>query len=518
MKEEGGRQKVEEIPLAEWVVPRVEKAMPADFPDEPYLGLDDIEAHTTRLLGSKSAADMKSSAKRFFPGDVLYSRLRPYLNKVWLADRSGLCSAEFIVLPSNDFIDGAFLKYRLNARDFVSFANSLNAGDRPRVDFDQISAFCLPPFALARQRRIVLKIEELFSELDAGEAALKKARHQLGVYRQSLLKQAFEGKLTAPWRAQHPDLLESPDQLLTRIQAERQARYERQLEELEAEVNEWEANGEQGRKPTRPKAFAPIHRRDSDESGSIPAQWLWLNLGDASDVTGGLTKNSKRENLALRIPYLRVANVYANELRLDEIKEIGVTTAEARKVRLEAGDLLIVEGNGSLEQIGRVASWNGSIKDCGHQNHLIRSRCFPSANHSFILMFLLSPQGREQIEKQAASTSGLHTLSVSKVHALSVPLCSLPEQQEIVRLLDEQFEVIEQNEHEIGAALKRSAALRQSILKKAFTGHLVPQDSTDEPASALLERIRSERENSAIVPKKKTVRKNFKSPVSPFHE
>ena len=374
----------------------------------------------------------------------------------------------------------------------------------------------LPP--LAEQKRIVSRIEELFSELDAGEAALKKARHQLGVYRQSLLKQAFEGKLTAPWRAQHPDLLESPDQLLTRIQAERQARYERQLEELEAEVNEWEANGEQGRKPTRPKAFAPIHRRDSDESGSIPAQWLWLNLGDASDVTGGLTKNSKRENLALRIPYLRVANVYANELRLDEIKEIGVTTAEARKVRLEAGDLLIVEGNGSLEQIGRVASWNGSIKDCGHQNHLIRSRCFPSANHSFILMFLLSPQGREQIEKQAASTSGLHTLSVSKVHALSVPLCSLPEQQEIVRLLDEQFEVIEQNEHEIGAALKRSAALRQSILKKAFTGHLVPQDSTDEPASALLERIRSERENSAIVPKKKTVRKNFKSPVSPFHE
>lgn len=200
----------EPIPLIEWISPRTEKAIPSKFPAESYLGLDDVEAHTARLIGSKSSETMKSAAKRFYPGDVLYSRLRPYLNKVWLADRSGLCSAEFIVLPSNNFLDGAFLKYRLNARDFVSFANSLNAGDRPRVDFEQISVFCLPPFSLAEQKRIVAKIEEHFSELDAGEESLRRARRQLGVYRQSLLKQAFEGKLTAPWRNQNPHLLESP--------------------------------------------------------------------------------------------------------------------------------------------------------------------------------------------------------------------------------------------------------------------------------------------------------------------
>jgi len=115
------------------------------------------------------------------------------------------------------------------------------------------------------------------------------------------------------------------------------------------------------------------------------------------------------------------------------------------------------------------------------------------AHPAFVLMFLLSPLGRDVIEKQAASTSGLHTLSVSKVQRLPVPLCSLPEQQEIVRLLDEQFEAIERNERELDAALKRSETLRQSILKRAFSGRLVPQDPADESAAALLERIRVER-------------------------
>src|SRR4051812_3129221 len=106
------------------VKPRVEKAIPSAHPDLPYVGLEHIEAHTTKLLGSVPATEMRSTAKRFYSGDVLYSRLRPYLNKVWRADREGLCSSEFIVMPGNDEIDSNFLRYRLNSSDFVRFANS----------------------------------------------------------------------------------------------------------------------------------------------------------------------------------------------------------------------------------------------------------------------------------------------------------------------------------------------------------------------------------------------------------
>lgn len=103
----------------------------------------------------------------------------------------------------------------------------------------------IPP--LNEQKRIVAKIEELFSELDNGIAALKNAREQLKVYRQAVLKHAFEGKLTAKWREENADKLESPEQLLARIQQEREARYQQQLEEWEAAVKKWEEKGKEGK-------------------------------------------------------------------------------------------------------------------------------------------------------------------------------------------------------------------------------------------------------------------------------
>ena len=490
----------EAIPLGDALTPRNEKVEPADYPELPYIGLDDIEAHSMRLLGSKPAASMKSSAKRFYPGDVLYSRLRPYLNKVWSSDRDGICSSEFIVMPGNHLVDPGFLALRLNALDFVSFANSLNAGDRPRVDFDQISSFCLPPFSLLCQRRIVAKIEELFSELDKGIENLKTAQAQLKVYRQAVLKHAFEGKLTAQWREENKDKLETPEQLLARIRQEREVRYEQQLQEWKVAVSTWKEGGKSGKRPAKPKK--PLELADVPQDviaklPRLPEGWLCVRLGDISDVSGGLTKNQKRNSLLRKMKYLRVANVYADEILTDDIHEIGVTDSEARAVALEAGDLLIVEGNGSIDQIGRVALWDGKLSLCGHQNHLIRTRLLKNFLPRFFLQFLLSPLGRDLIVREASSTSGLHTLSISKVSNLVVPVASSAEESAVVAQIEERLSKVDKTLEDIDTQLVMSEALRQSILKKAFSGQLVPQDPHDEPASVLLDRIRAEREKTA---------------------
>jgi len=191
------------------------------------------------------------------------------------------------------------------------------------------------------------------------------------------------------------------------------------------------------------------------------------------DVTGGLTKNSQREKFPVKMPYLRVANVYYNRLDLSEIKEIGVQESEIKEKLLKKDDLLFVEGNGSKEQIGRVAIWNGSIENCLHQNHIIKGRPLGTTLSKFALYYFISDFGREQIIKVASSTSGLYTLSTEKVRNLNVPACSISEQQRIVAEIENRLSQAEAVEASIERALQQAEALRQSILKKAFNGELI---------------------------------------------
>ena len=206
--------------LAKVVEPRIGKADPQVTPEATYIGMEQVEPHRMRLRGTSSASSMKSAANVFRQGDVLYGRLRPYLNKVYQPDFEGLCSSEFIVMPETSATHGSFLKYRLNSDDFVKYSSGLNTGDRPRVDFRQIGGFefNLPP--RREQFRIAEVLDELFSDLDAGVAALERARERLELYRASVLKAAVEGSLTAEWRTRNPQA-EPAEELLKRILGER---------------------------------------------------------------------------------------------------------------------------------------------------------------------------------------------------------------------------------------------------------------------------------------------------------
>ena len=140
---------------------------------------------------------------------------------------------------------------------------------------------------------------------------------------------------------------------------------------------------------------------------SNPHGWPINYVGDLGDVQGGLQVSKKRHSLSLRLPYLRVANVYRDTLALSEIKEIGLTQAEFRRTKLERSDVLIVEGHGNLGEIGRAAVWDGSIDNCVHQNHLIRFRADRTAVSPVYLSRLLNSKGgRLQLISAGRTTSG----------------------------------------------------------------------------------------------------------------
>lgn len=251
----------------------------------------------------------------------------------------------------------------------------------------------VPVPSLVEQKRIVARIEELFSELDNGVETLKKTKQQLAVYRQSVYASVYEEKDMRP-------------------------------------------------------------------------------ITDFFEISSGLTKNSKRNELAIKMPYLRVANVYYNELDLSEIKHIGVNESEIQKTTLHKGDLLFVEGNGSKEQIGRVAIWDGSIENCLHQNHLIKGRPLGQMIPLYALFYLISTYGRKQILDVASSTSGLYTLSANKVRNLRIPFVDGDEQEKSVALIQSRLSACDSIEKTVDAALQQAESLRQSILKMAFEGGL----------------------------------------------
>ena len=174
---------------------------PAAVPAMPYLGLDNVESVTTKILATVPASSVRSTSNRFGAGSTLYARLRPYLNKVCAPTFDGIGSGEFIIFSPSPILAPGFLKYLLNQPAFVDFTATLGTGDRPRVNWAGIAKFpcALPP--LAEQERIVATVEEQFSRLDAGLAAVNNVRERLSSLRAAVLQAAVSGRLVP----QRPD-------------------------------------------------------------------------------------------------------------------------------------------------------------------------------------------------------------------------------------------------------------------------------------------------------------------------
>ena len=249
------------------------------------------------------------------------------------------------------------------------------------------------------------------------------------------------------------------------------------------------------------------HRIDLLESTAVNLAFADITervpLGDLAEVRGGIQKQPKRKPTSNPHSFLRVANVKRNRLELDDVHEIELFDGEIDRFRLAEGDLLVVEGNGSQEQIGRSALWTGEIENCVHQNHLIRVRPGATLNPRFLNAFWNSPINSRQLTAVASSTSGLYTLSTSKLNRVLIPVAGSTSQARIADQLDDIRLSIDRLRAQMRVAWPRSAAMRRSVLAAAFSGQLVQQDPSDEPASVLLERIAAYRAAAKPSPRKR---------------
>lgn len=455
-----------------------------------------------RLLGHAVGGDVKSSSVRFKRGDVLYGKMRPYLNKVWLAEFDGLCSAEFLVFPRVDGLNNEWLAFRLNAEDAVSFAMQKVSGDRPRTDFRQLTKFPLSLPPAGEQDRIVEKLVSGFAGLERAERAARRGLDRIDQYRAAVIHAAVTGELTRAWRKTYkPE--ETGAQLLKRLLQERRAHWEK------AKLQRLKTAGKTPNDDKWKSSYPEPKPAMADQLPKLPKEWTWSSLEMIAELGSGISVSKDRvvENV-VEVPYLRVANVLRGALDLSEIKKIRVNRDHLDSFLLRPGDILFNEG-GDRDKLGRGWVWEGQIPMCVHQNHVFRARL---VNRSLVEGKLVSHWGnsfgKQFFIRHGTQTTNLASINRSILAGLPVPVAPIAEQSVILRKLERRLATADRFATTLNRQLIRARAARQSLLRDAFSGELVPQDPKDEPASALLARIHASREVITKKPKAKRMPKS----------
>ncbi len=446
--------------------------------------------------------EVKKGYTPFTDGDLIFAKITPCMEngKIAVLDNLtnsvGFGSTEFHVSRLTSLTHRKYLFYFFTQKAFRRNAQQHMTGSAgqlrvPKMYFEQIF-IPFPPFS--EQHRIVEKIEELFSDLDKGIESLKTTQQQLKIYRQAVLKWAFEGKLTAKWREEkkHKGELKSAEELLDQIKAEREKRDRTQLQEWHEAVKTWEANGKQGKKPGKPKKAresSDINQIDLVNLPDIPTSWCWVKLNDIADkITDGEHSTPTRTDCGYYLLSARnVQNGFISFENVDYIPESEYFRI-IKRCHPEEGDILI----SCSGTIGRVCRVPPKIRFT-----LVRSVALVKIQSNryiskYLEYQLQSPEIQSIIHKKKKATAQAN-LFLEPISGIPISIASIEEQHQIVQEIEFRLSICDRLETTITENLTRAEALRQSILKQAFEGKLVPQDPNDEPAEKLIERIRQEK-------------------------
>ena len=388
-------------------------------------------------------------------------------------------------------------KYVCHYLNTVDYSNYVTGTTRLKLTKKALDAIPIHFPSIAAQYRIVTKIEELFSELDKGIESLKKARAELATYRQAVLKHVFEGKLTAQWREENRDRLETREQLLARISQARVERYEKQLTDWRISVVEWKDGARVAKVPRRPtplRALSPLRESEIDRLPTLSAEWAHCRLGLLIDEPRyGTSKKCDYNYVGTGV--LRIPNVVDGVINADDLKGARFEDDDVSTFALARGDLLMIRSNGSISIVGKSAIVSEADEQYLYAGYLMRLRSNRDVIiPEYLILALGSHFVRMQIEEKAKSTSGVNNINAREVQSLVIPLCSVREQRVIIKQLTKGLPVIDALDRETKDQMSATEVLRQAILIWAFSGRLVSQDPNDGAASVLLDRIKAERE------------------------
>ena len=387
--------------------------------------------------------------------------------------------------PNQKVMHAKYLMYFLLTHSTTQKIDRMKTGISDsglNLTHDRFATLEVPVAPPKEQFRIVAKIEELFSELDKGVESLTTAREQLKAYRQSVLKHAFCGKLSAKFRLNKADVLPNGKSFLARVIKERHD------SARNAGRKEWDS----GIEVDAEEAEATL--------GYLPLEWTWAALGQlAGHITDGTHKTPTYTSIG--VPFISAKDIFDFRIHFDNTRFISQNehVELSKRCAVRRHNVLITKSG----TIGRVA-----VVATDSEFSLFESvACIPlselvnSTFVSFACYFMIDSYYGARNQKGVA----VRHLHLEDIRKLPIPLPSRSEQDEIVNSIDEMLSEADRMDCDIDIQLAKSSALRQSILKQAFSGQLVAQDPTDEPASVLLERIRAERKKAdAKKPGRKT--------------
>lgn len=470
------------------------------------LGAIDNKSKTIAEVGELPVKGAPSRARQIVrTGDVVFSNVRVYLENIAQVpvELAGeVASTAFCVLRPKAGIEPRYLYYYVTSKPFIRTVDGLQRGNSPpSVQDGDVKSQSIPVAPTPEQKRIVSKIDELFSRIDEGERALERVSKLVERYRLSALKAAVTGELTRDWRearkaAGQP--IETGEALLARILTARRKAWE------QAELAKMQAKGIKPKDDAWKKKYKEPASPDTTDLPRLTSGWVWTSLAQMKSFSLYGPRFSSEDYDEDGYLVLRTSDISkAGRVNVESAPKLKLSDKAFAKYRVEKGDLLVTR-TGSL---GTLALFDDDV-DAIPGAYLIQFRLpAPNITRWYLFHFFKSPVGQAQLLAGGAGV-GRPNLNAPSIEAIPIPLPPLEEQHVIVDRIEATLESLSKQTEQMRRDAQASSALRQSVLHKAFSGGLVQQSPNDEPATNLLQRIAAERvEHNTAAPKRSRKKK-----------